>query len=258
MDILEIMNTPYYKEGNTIHIKKENRGKFTRSAKEHNMGVQEFATHVLNNKDKYSPTLVKRANFAHNSKKFKHAKGGQLVYKFQNSGIIDRLTNSAKRQLLNFKNQFVSEKSHLSYTPDMNEGDSYNNSIIIDKGRQHMYAYDKNGNLVFYTPVSTGANLGNKSKENDSKTPVGKFAISKFESNRDPKIFGAPEFWRLRGTGFIGIGIHGDAGHPEQIGQPASHGCVRIPCDSIQSFQKKVKPYAGQTVYILDEFGNYE
>jgi hypothetical protein len=39
MDILKIINTPYYKEGNTIHIKKENRGKFTRSAKEHNMGV---------------------------------------------------------------------------------------------------------------------------------------------------------------------------------------------------------------------------
>lgn len=75
MDILEIMNVPYYKEGNTIHIKKENRGKFTRSAKEHGMGVQEFATHVLNNKDKYNPTLIKRANFAKNTKKFKHAKG---------------------------------------------------------------------------------------------------------------------------------------------------------------------------------------
>ena len=92
MDILEIMNVPYYKEGNTIHIKKENRGKFTRSAKEHNMEVQEFAIHVLNNKDKYNPTLVKRANFAKNSKKFKHAKGGQLIYKFQNSGIINPIT----------------------------------------------------------------------------------------------------------------------------------------------------------------------
>ena len=92
MDILEIMNIPYYKEGNTIHIKKENRGKFTRSAKEHNMGVQEFATHVLNNKDEYSSTLVKRANFAKNSKKFKHAKGGQLIYKFQNSGTINPIT----------------------------------------------------------------------------------------------------------------------------------------------------------------------
>lgn len=88
MDILEIINVPYYKEGNTIHIKKENRGKFTKSAKEHNMGVQEFATHVLNNKDKYNPTLIKRANFAKNSKKFKHAKGG-LIKKCQGGDTID-------------------------------------------------------------------------------------------------------------------------------------------------------------------------
>ena len=88
MNILEIMNIPYYKKGNTIHIKKENRGKFTRSAKEHNMGVQEFAIHVLNNKDKYNPTLIKRANFAKNSKKFKHAKGG-LIKKCQEGEILD-------------------------------------------------------------------------------------------------------------------------------------------------------------------------
>ena len=55
------------------------------------MGVQEFATHVLNNKDEYSSTLVKRANFAKNSKKFKHAKGG-LICKFQNSGTINPIT----------------------------------------------------------------------------------------------------------------------------------------------------------------------
>ena len=55
-----------------IHIKKENKGKFTESAKQHGMGVQQFASHVLANKDKYSPKLVKRANFARNSKKWKH------------------------------------------------------------------------------------------------------------------------------------------------------------------------------------------
>ena len=52
------------------------------------MGVQEFATHVLNNKDEYTPTLVKRANFAKNSKKFKHAKGG-LIKKCQEGEILD-------------------------------------------------------------------------------------------------------------------------------------------------------------------------
>lgn len=68
---------PILKKGG-IHIKKKNRGKFTAAAKRAGMGVQEFARHVLANKDKYSSTLVKRANFARNSKKFKHENGGIL------------------------------------------------------------------------------------------------------------------------------------------------------------------------------------
>lgn len=61
-----------FKKGYKIHIKKKNRGKFTESAKRAGMGVQEYARHVLANKDKYSSTLVKRANFARNATKFKH------------------------------------------------------------------------------------------------------------------------------------------------------------------------------------------
>lgn len=59
------------KEGG-IHIKKENEGKFSASAKRNDMGTQEFASHVLANKDQYSSTQVKRANFARNASKWKH------------------------------------------------------------------------------------------------------------------------------------------------------------------------------------------
>ena len=62
--------------GGGIHIKKSHRGLFTKEAKEHGMGVQEFASHVLANKDKYSPEVVKRANFARNAAKF--ALGGDM------------------------------------------------------------------------------------------------------------------------------------------------------------------------------------
>ncbi len=62
--------------GGGIHIKKSHRGLFTKEAKEHGMGVQEFASHVLANKDKYSPEVVKRANFARNASKF--ALGGDM------------------------------------------------------------------------------------------------------------------------------------------------------------------------------------
>lgn len=60
------------KNGSKIHIKKKNRGKFTDSANRSGMGVQEFASHVLSNKDKYSATQIKRANFARNASKWKH------------------------------------------------------------------------------------------------------------------------------------------------------------------------------------------
>ena len=165
-------------------------------------------------------------------------------------GFFDRLIQRAR-------NLITTNESHQTYTPKMHKGDSYNNSIVIDKGRQHLYHYDKNGKLVFHTPVSTGANSGKKTKAGDLKTPTGKFSISRLEPNSDPKIYGDPRFWRLRNTGFSGIGIHGDAGHPEMIGLPASHGCIRMPVDSLNSFQKS-KPFAGQTVYILNEDGTYK
>lgn len=62
--------------GGGIHIKKSHRGLFTKEAKDHGMGVQEFASHVLANKDKYSSEVVKRANFARNATKF--ALGGDM------------------------------------------------------------------------------------------------------------------------------------------------------------------------------------
>lgn len=61
-----------------IHIKKANRGKFTSWAKSHGMGVQEAASHVMANKGNYSPTVVKRANFAKNASKWHHADGGSI------------------------------------------------------------------------------------------------------------------------------------------------------------------------------------
>lgn len=65
---------PIAKDG--IHIKKENRGKFTASAHKAGMSVQDFASHVLKNKGKYSSTQVKRANFARNASKWHKAEFG--------------------------------------------------------------------------------------------------------------------------------------------------------------------------------------
>lgn len=68
---LDIFNPQQLKNGNKIHIKKKNRGKFTASAKAHGMGVQEYANKVLNDPNA-TPLQKKRANFARNAKRFKH------------------------------------------------------------------------------------------------------------------------------------------------------------------------------------------
>lgn len=57
------MKIEFMKKGG-IHINPKNKGKFTASAKRAGMGVQEFARHVLANKDKYSTLQIKRAAFA--------------------------------------------------------------------------------------------------------------------------------------------------------------------------------------------------
>lgn len=62
----------YMKKGG-IHINPKNKGKFTAKAKKAGMGVQSFASKVLNApKGKYSASTRKQANFAKNATKFKH------------------------------------------------------------------------------------------------------------------------------------------------------------------------------------------
>lgn len=87
-----VFGGPLFKEGG-IMIKKENRGKFTESANRANMGVQEYARHILANKEDYSPTLIKRANFARNVAKW-NAFGGDLnTYGGTYNGGLEYINN---------------------------------------------------------------------------------------------------------------------------------------------------------------------
>lgn len=77
-----------YKNGG-IYIKPENKGKFTSWAKKHGMSVKEAAKKVMANKENYSPTIVKRANFAKN---FAHANGGVISSTGIGESPLDFLT----------------------------------------------------------------------------------------------------------------------------------------------------------------------
>lgn len=71
--------------GGKIYIKPSKRGTFTAAAKQRGLGVQEFASKVLANKDNYSTAMVRKANFAKNASKW-HSYGGPL---FNLSGDFD-------------------------------------------------------------------------------------------------------------------------------------------------------------------------
>ena len=71
-EVFVIGNRKSYKKGGQIYIAPSKRGTFRAAASKHGMGVQEFASRVLANKEDYSSAMVKKANFARNASKWKH------------------------------------------------------------------------------------------------------------------------------------------------------------------------------------------
>lgn len=77
-----------------IYIKPSKRGTFTAAAKKRGMGVQEFASKVLANKEDYSPAMVKKANFARNASRWKKELGGDSNY----YSIMERVAKDNYKQ----------------------------------------------------------------------------------------------------------------------------------------------------------------
>lgn len=75
-DLLTMSN--YMAKGGKIYIKPSKKGTFTAAANKRGIGVQEFASKVLSNPDNYSEAMRKKAQFAKNASKWKHADGGIL------------------------------------------------------------------------------------------------------------------------------------------------------------------------------------
>lgn len=76
MEILNKSLIPVDKKGSGIHIKKKNRGKFTEYC-----GGEVTQKCIDKAKKSKNPTLRKRATFADNARKWKHAQGGTLIPK---------------------------------------------------------------------------------------------------------------------------------------------------------------------------------
>ena len=83
----------YLKNGSGIHIKKKNRGKFTSYC-----GGNVTSACIAKAKASGNPTLVKRATFAANARKWKHQFGGsiQMMTKEDANAINNREREIAK------------------------------------------------------------------------------------------------------------------------------------------------------------------
>lgn len=88
MNIIEFL-----KNGSGIHIKKENRGKFTDYC-----GGKVTSECIAKGKRSSNPAIRKRATFADNARHFKHRLGGSIVEAFK-----------LKRQILNSLNNMIND-----------------------------------------------------------------------------------------------------------------------------------------------------
>lgn len=126
---VEAFGGPLFKEGG-IMIKKENRGKFTESANRANMGVQEYARHILANKEDYSPTLIKRANFARNFGGRKAFGGDLNTYGGTYNGGLEYVNNGHSH----YENPYggVPMGSDINGTPNLvEEGETIWNDYVF-------------------------------------------------------------------------------------------------------------------------------
>lgn len=143
-----------YGKGGTIHIKPSKRGTFTAAATKHGMGVQEFASRVLANKDNYSPAMVKKANFARNASKW-HDEGGPLI---SNGGIFDTGINYVGNGGTHEENPYEGVPMGVDEegTPNLvEEGEViwndyvFSNRLKVPKAVRKKYKLGGNKNLTF-------------------------------------------------------------------------------------------------------------
>lgn len=149
---LQAILTGQYADGGTIHIKEQNKGLFTKAAKRAGMGTQEYARHILANKDDYSSTLVKRANFARNAAGWQHGKGGHI---FQDGGEGGKKIPDAYIKTENVPQDVINYWG-IGKNPDgyFDEQFLLNNGFVKGYGNDPYYYYKPTTNAMPHNPNS--------------------------------------------------------------------------------------------------------
>lgn len=133
MEDLEVFGIPYLAKGSGIHIKKENRGKFTATKKRTGKTTEEL-THSKN------PLTRKRAIFAQNAKKWKHEDGGNVHKPNGHRSILDNGW---------FKTRDLKKNHPLAYQQGGNFTTGALADAIYDNGTEQKYG---KGNYNNFNP----------------------------------------------------------------------------------------------------------
>lgn len=164
-----------YASGGSIHIAPSKKGTFTAAATKHGMGVQEFASRVLANKEDYSPAMVKKANFARNAAHW-HQLGGPTYEDYSSPyyGLQVLDTENTEPIVLNVPTQESFLDLVMASQPSQNEGpwnideDSPRTKLIKSASRPEGYNY-----TTAYTNTSTPIEAKKLAKELNTSKPDG-------------------------------------------------------------------------------------
>lgn len=155
------------KKGGGIHIKKENRGKFTSYC-----GGKVTSECIARGKNSPNPAIRKRATFAANARKWKHQYGGVLQAEYEKS-LDDFIRNNPKIYGLNtsYFRDFLIElvRRESSFNPNAKQGSYYGwyqtkIPVGTDTSTQHNLAFKHLSglfnNTISKADVQKARNLG--------------------------------------------------------------------------------------------------
>lgn len=197
-----------YKKGG-IYIKPENRGKFSAAAKRAGMGTQAYAKHILANKENYSSTLVKRANFARNAAKWHHEMGG--LQQFAEAGMYGDPLKPAWQ---------TSSTPTAASAGIANQGNTFVASSPVSEPRRNLLAIRKldertfNNNKPSNKLLSgeTKLNFGPKIKLDDDNWSKNNLTFNPLKYKGQSKSEGESFDWQ-NAAGIAGVGLLSNAGN---------------------------------------------
>lgn len=141
-----------YGHGGGIHIDPSRRGTFTSVSKRHGVGVQEFASRVISNKDDYSAAMVRKANFARNAARWRDDGGsldnGETAYRGDELDVATKITfqDQSRQGLRKAAREAVF--SDNPYNPDFNDTflEDYikDNDIVSFRNNRAKRVFDRN------------------------------------------------------------------------------------------------------------------